>query len=263
MPPALSVIPTETNPLAADVPPGMVDLHAHLLPGIDDGCRDVEDSLECIAMLREWGYVGTACTPHVWGRQFPHISPETIRDYVAALRRELAARGVEYRLWTGGELRICPEAVDYMKAYGVPTLGDSRHVVMDLFGGWSKHIERTADWLLGEGYVPVLAHPERSAGTSNPRDKYFAKIDALRRRGMLLQGNLRSVAGGEGGVPRRLAERWLEADAYAYFALDLHKPETLDERLVGHTTLRRRWGAELAERLTVDAPRRVLLGHPA
>ncbi len=253
----------DTNPIAADVPPGMVDLHAHLLPGIDDGCRDVEDSLECIAMLREWGYVGTACTPHVWGRQFPHISPETIRDYVAALRRELAARGVDYRLWTGGELRICPEAVDYMKAYGVPTLGDSRHVVMDLFGGWSKHIERTADWLLGEGYVPVLAHPERSAGTSNPRDKYFAKIEALTRRGMLLQGNLRSVAGGEGGVPRRLVERWLEADAYAYFALDLHKPETLAERLAGHVTLRRRWGRDLAERLTVDAPRRVLLDHPA
>ena len=88
----------------------------------------------------------------------------------------------------------------------------------------------------------------------------FAKVEVLRKRGMLLQGNLRSVAGGEGGVPRKLAERWLEEGAYTYLALDMHVPETLDERLAGHVTLRRRWGVETAERLTVEAPREVLLG---
>ena len=106
--------------------PGFIDLHSHLLPGIDDGCVTLEQSLACVRRLMERGFTGTACTPHIWLEQFPANVPANISRWVEELSGHLGEQGLEYRLWPGGEVRIARDTVAWFEEHGVPTLVKDR-----------------------------------------------------------------------------------------------------------------------------------------
>lgn len=247
---------------AQTIPPGKIDMHSHLLPGIDDGCPDLEDSLACIPQLIDHGYVGTVCTPHFWPQAYPHINVENVQEWTAAFKRELADRGITYRLWSGGELRLAPGMIDWLATYGVPTLGDSRCVLMDMWEPqWHKCIDRTADWLMEQGYQPILAHPERSAKSTDLKSRFFKKLDALTRRGVLLQGNLRTITGGSGATAAILFRQFMQQNKYAALALDMHSATVLPDRLLGLKLVAEEFGQDAVESLAVRAPRQLVLGE--
>lgn len=137
---------------------GAVDVHSHLLPGIDDGCASLDDSLRCIEQLRLRGYEGTICTPHVCVAEYPHITPEFVEQRVALLRQELEARDINYSLWTGGEVRLSGRTIEFFETYGVPTLGESRCVLVDTWDrDWPAAAVTALEYLLERDYRPVLA----------------------------------------------------------------------------------------------------------
>ena len=181
---------------------------------------------------------------------------------MARLRLTLDDAGLRYRLWLGGELRLFEDADRWMNHRGVPVLGGAgggrRVVLVDTWrGDWPAHQDRTIDWLLGEGYSPLLAHPERS-----PTRHGFARlITRLARRGVLLQGNLRSFSGGEGQHALDLARGFLADGRYACLASDTHRPPGLFDRARGLRVAGELAGEAVLRRLTVDAPAR-LLGLP-
>jgi transposase len=74
-------------------PTGLIDLHSHLLPGIDDGCPTFEESLACVRTLLNYGFTGTVCTPHVGMCIFPENTPAKIATQVGALQQQLSAAG--------------------------------------------------------------------------------------------------------------------------------------------------------------------------
>jgi protein-tyrosine phosphatase len=88
---------------------GRIDVHAHLLPGIDDGCSNLEQSLECARILVESGYTHAFCTPHIWPNLNHYNRPEEIRQRTDQLQDHLAANGVPLKLFPGGELNLRPE----------------------------------------------------------------------------------------------------------------------------------------------------------
>ncbi len=247
--PANAVTPT------LPLPPGRVDMHSHLLPGLDDGCRDEFESFACVRSLMERGYVGTVCTPHVIPDLYPHINIENIADWLRFLQGKLTSQGLSFRLWQGGEVRLQPKLIPWMQAFGVPTLAESNVVLVDLWEPkWPRYADKQIDWLLSNGYQPLLAHPERTAGS----DKFMKTVQQLLDRGVWLQGNLRCFTGGEGELPRTLADRLLGEKRYTMLALDLHRIDTLDGRLAGLTLLEQRIGAGAVKALVEDAPRRLL-----
>ena len=83
---------------------GRIDVHSHLLPGVDDGCRDVEESIACAKMMVAAGYTHMFCTPHVW-KTFDNYNP-TIAPRVTKLQAELDRAGVALKLLPGGEMHI-------------------------------------------------------------------------------------------------------------------------------------------------------------
>src|SRR5262245_32791323 len=100
----------------------MIDLHSHLLPGIDDGCRTVNESLACVGTLLNHGFTGSVCTPHVGMTIFPENIPANIAKQVDVLQQQVRATGLEYQLWAGGELRIDEDTLSWLGEHGVPTL---------------------------------------------------------------------------------------------------------------------------------------------
>lgn len=235
---------------------GWIDIHSHLLPGIDDGCSNLDESLECVQRLLQRGFVGTVCTPHFWPFHFPQNSPDRIAAAVAKLAKHFEARGIRYQLWTGAEIRIDEDTVSWLKRWGVPTLGPSRCVLVDYWGlSWPRCADELLDFLLEQNYQPILAHPERMGFED---DHMLEVLRSVEKRGVWLQGNFNSLTGNEG----RNAERWvrtlLEERRYRVMALDMHQPVSLPGRFKGMTQMEDEFGPELLVHLLHDRPREVL-----
>lgn len=236
---------------------GRIDIHSHMLPGIDDGCDTIEESLASIAMLQGAGFVGTICTPHLWPDMFPDNTPANIQRWTEALTGVLAQRGIEYALWPGGELRLFKGVIDWMRSHGVPTLAGSRYVLLDFWEDkWPKYVDQGLDWLLAEGYQPILAHPER-IGIADT-DKLVKHLDDITARGVLLQGNFRCMTGEDGYLPDQRIRQFLQESRYWLLAMDMHRPDALPSRLDGMQMVVEEFGQQALDLMTIDRPRIVL-----
>ncbi len=248
---------------ASDFPPrGLIDAHNHLLPGLDDGCTDVDESLACIRSLIEAGYVGAVCTPHGGPRIAPDNTPERIADAVSALQQAIDREGLRFPVLPGCELSLTADLLDWVKAHGVPALGapgDARErragaVLFDYWGThWTSDCDAFVDHLLAHDLTPVLAHPERM----NLHDGWLELLDDLASRGVLLQGNLRPLVGKDGLLTQYRAEQLLDLERYEMMALDAHHLGCLPARLEGARRLRVGWGRKTARRLLDTGPRRL------
>jgi protein-tyrosine phosphatase len=235
--------------------PGRIDIHSHLLPGVDDGCESFEASIECVRRLKAIGYVGTVCTPHVWFEMYPLNTFAHIRGWVANLQGVLDDAGLDYRIWTGGELRLFKEFSRWARDHEVPTLANSRCVLFDFWADkWPKWVTPNLEWLLKEGYQPILAHPER---LKCPPDlpKCLQQVVDM---GVWLQGNFRCMTGEEGYHADQMVRALLRENKYHFLAMDMHRPNTLEGRIDGLKMVETEFGAETVERLVSDAPRRLL-----
>lgn len=234
---------------------GRIDLHSHLLPGVDDGCQTVIQSLTCIHRLRERGYLGTVCTPHLNTPEFPLNTTNHVHGWIAGLRRALDENKIDYEIWPGGELRLSSTCIEWMKRHGVPTLGASRAVLLDFWEPrWPKYVEQTFRWLLDQKYQPILAHPERLPSAPELREH----LRDLQAMGGMLQGNVRCVTGLEGPTAEATFNHLLGEGRYQYLALDMHGPDSLPSRFEGLTLLEQRIGSAAVNAMIDSAPRQLL-----
>lgn len=240
------------------LPPGRIDIHSHLLPEVDDGCRSLEESFECVRMLKAQGFVATFCTPHM-SSEISDITPAQAARQTALLQEQIDAAGLDYRIWPGGELRIHPNAIRWMQIHGVPTLGPSRCVLTDYWGvNWDPCINSTLRWLKEQGFQPIFAHPER---VQCPRHSLLAQLKELQAMGVWLQGNVRCITGEEGRHAKLLVEELMSQAGYQLLALDMHRPQTLPSRFEGLSQLCSVYGDQHIELLISDAPRKLILSQ--
>src|SRR4051794_19759670 len=90
---------------------GRIDVHSHLLPGLDDGCRTVQESVQCARMMAQAGYTHSFCTPHIW----PHLARNTVAEIpeqTARLQEALELADVRLRLMPGGEINLRPDTTE-------------------------------------------------------------------------------------------------------------------------------------------------------
>jgi len=242
-------------------PAGPIDLHSHLLPGIDDGCDSLDESLDAINLLKQAGYVGTVCTPHVWHELFPDNQPQNIHRWVKNLRLALADRNIDYPLWPGGEVRLFPDFNDHFATRPVPTLAGTNRVLCDMFSDdWPDWAIPALQLLLDRGYQPILAHPER---INVPDDEWTRRIDEVRDMGVWLQGNFEAFTGGLGRRADHRVRDLASQNAYTFFALDMHRPHSLPDRLDGRHIAINELGQPAIDRLTDHHLRQLILSPDA
>lgn len=250
---------TSTGPAAGAMPdgraqPGVVDIHSHLIPGVDDGAQDTEESAAGLQAFRDAGVRAIITTPHVeLGLDrlggMPARLAEIDRGW-AALEALAPAVGVEVH--RGAELRL---------DVPTPDLTDPR---MRLAGGRFVLVEfpyfvvpprspRVVAWLREQGWVPIIAHPERYSGV----EEDIGVVREWRDAGGYLQINGGSLLGRYGETARRnalrlLARGWAEYVSSDYHARGVPRVQDYRKRLI-------EWGGERqAEKLTVTNPGRLL-----
>ncbi len=233
-----------------------IDLHCHLVPGVDDGCQTVEQSLECVRRWRQAGFLGSVCTPHMGSHCFPENTPRRVAKWVQELQTQIDAAGLEFRLWAGGEVRLGMGLTDWLHASGVPTLGGGRWVLVDYFGRhWPSFCDQGIDYLLEQGYQVLLAHPER---LGLPEKEWTSVMARLADRGVKFQGNLNCFGGGEGPIAQDRALRWLQEDRYYVLASDTHGPDSVSGRQLGLKTVLHQIGADRVHELLSTRPQAIL-----
>lgn len=233
---------------------GRVDVHAHLIPGVDDGCEDVDQAVACARAFVAAGYSDLCCTPHIWP-SLPRNTMGNIVAWTAALQQEFDRRLIPVKLHPGGEINLTPKFLQTPPEAVVTYGGRRKFVIFDLWADrLPDHFEPSVRWFQSLGLQPILAHPERMRAVQDDPElaDYFAEL------GLLLQGNLQCFGDPPGADTRRTAERFLEENRYFCLGSDCHGPSTLPIRLEGLARATTLAGEDAIRRLTVDNPRRLL-----
>lgn len=222
----------------------MIDLHNHLLPGIDDGAPDLETALTLARMAVRDGITHVVCTPHIHPGRYDN-TPTSIAAARAQLVAGLQQEGITLQVASAAEVRFGMELMVGIAQNQIPFLGDwkGRKVLLLEFphGEIPFGAERLTGWLLQRNIVPMIAHPERNKGLLRSPGKLKPFLD----QGCLLQLTASSVAGGFGPAAQDLAHKLLEEGAVTVLATDAHnqqhRPPHLSDglqhtaRLIGET----------------------------
>lgn len=213
------------SPLNSGEPPcyWQVDMHSHLVPGIDDGVQDIEQSLTCLKKLSEWGIRKVITTPHVSRDWYPNSS-ETLRAGQAQLQALVAEHHIPIEVNVAAEYLLDDFFSDLITANDLLSFGAERYVLFEL--GWASapfQLEEIIFRLQTNGYTPVLAHPERYLYYHEER----TILHQLHETGCLFQLNWLSVTGRYGDKVRKQAHMLLKEQLIDFLGSDIHRAESL------------------------------------
>jgi protein-tyrosine phosphatase len=233
----------------------VIDLHSHILPGLDDGSRTVEDARALAQRAAEDGVTAIAATPHV--RSDYPTQPDEMERGVLRLREDFVAQGIQVEVLHGGEIDL--ESLgslddDDLRRFSLARSG--RYLLLEFpYSGWPAGLEETVYGLGLRGLTAVLAHPERNrAVQADP-----GRLGEAVRLGALVQVTAASVDGRIGRSSQKAADRLLESGLAHVLASDAHTPEI---REAGLADAAEAVGDDrLATFLTAEAPAAIVAGE--
>ncbi len=246
----------EVQPWLSEPPATVIDLHCHILPGLDDGVRSIPEARDLARAAAAEGITAIAATPHV--RDDYPTTAEQMERGVAELRRDFAEQGIPVQILHGGEI-----ALDRLGRLGHEelrrlTLAQSgRYLLVEFpYYGWPLSLEYEVRSLRAAGLTAILAHPERNAEVQGAGKRLQPAADS----GALVQVTAASLDGRLGKASRRAARELLELGLVHVIASDAHAPEL---RAVGMAAAARTIrDGRLARHLTLEVPRRIIRGEP-
>ncbi|QWF70049.1 capsular biosynthesis protein [Methylomonas paludis] len=199
----------------------MIDLHCHLLPGIDDGPKNLDDSLKMAAYAVEQGITQAVVTPHIHPGTYDN-DINNIQTVFSSFKQAVNANNINLKLSMAAEVRLCSELPIMISQNRIPFLGMWQNKKVLLLEFPHDHIplgaEKLVIWLLQKGIMPMIAHPERNLSVLAKKEKILPFINA----GCLLQITASSVTGLFGEASKNTA-LWLIANKYAtLMATDAH-----------------------------------------
>lgn len=196
-----------------------IDFHSHILPGIDDGARTLEEAVQLAEGMAGWGFERITCTPHITNKF--RNTPDTIRPAFEKLEEALYAKGVNVELRMSAEYRLVPETWPEVLEKNRLMPIEDKFILMELpiFDptdiGDLKPIEEFRK-VISMGLIPVLPHPERYFYLSH--DELLKFVDA----GVKIQSNYGSFAGLYGSEAQEKAKSILDEGLTSFLATDMH-----------------------------------------
>ncbi|WP_299666377.1 CpsB/CapC family capsule biosynthesis tyrosine phosphatase [uncultured Polaribacter sp.] len=211
-------------PLTEFFPQGFVDIHSHLLPGIDDGAKNIENSIALISKMHSYGIKNFITTPHVLGDVYPNSS-ETIKTKLNEVQKILKEKGLDdININAAAEYMMDEQFSKRLENNDLLTLKDNYILVeMSYFNAPINLYEILFEIQL-KGYKPVLAHPERYNFYHNDFDNYYK----LKKAGCLFQLNLLSLTEQYGKNVQNISNDLLKKDLYDFVGTDTHHNHHLE-----------------------------------
>jgi tyrosine-protein phosphatase YwqE len=211
-------------PLFDFFPKGFIDIHSHLLPGIDDGAKDLEDSIALIQQMSAHGIKNFITTPHILGTIYPN-TPEIIKSKLQEVQNALIKRNItDVTIDAAAEYMMDEQFSILIEKDEILTLKDHLVLVEMSYFSPPLNLYDILFQLQLKGYKPILAHPERY----NTYHANFEHYYKLKRAGCLFQLNLLSLTEHYGKYVQKTTEKLLKENMYDFVGTDTHHQQHLE-----------------------------------
>lgn len=233
----------------------MIDIHSHILPGIDDGARTMDESIDIVQELVDQGVTGIIATPHYITDTYFTSTKQDNEVLLTRLREALLSAGITVDVYLGNEIFIDRDIIDLLQQNIVSTLGGKNYVLVEfsLNEEYPNYVDILGD-LIEKGYNVILAHPERYLFTQQD----YSLLKDLYDIGVLLQCNVGSFIGQYGKAAEKLAVRLAKENRIFALGSDIHHARG-DKRITrAMKKLRKYYDAGGLERISVKNPSKIL-----
>ncbi|WP_340081612.1 CpsB/CapC family capsule biosynthesis tyrosine phosphatase [Terribacillus sp. FSL K6-0262] len=197
----------------------MIDIHCHILPGVDDGARTLEDSIEMARAASEQGIHTIVATPHHRNNHFNNHRTDILTK-VDELNHVLQQENIQVKILPGQEVRIYGDLIDGLQVEEIlPVNIKTPYILVELpTSTVPKYTNRLLNNLQVEGFTPVIVHPERNSELISKPDKLYELV----KSGVLTQVTAASLVGKFGKKIRNFSHEIISANLSHFIASDAH-----------------------------------------
>lgn len=199
----------------------MIDTHCHILPGVDDGARDLTEALEMARVAVNDGIQTIIVTPHVAEYELTGAK-QRIARHVVAFQSALQENNISLKVITGAEVRVTPELSQGLSMDDLPVIGESRAILIELpFGEVPSYLGQLIFDLRLAGVTPIIAHPERNRIFAQEPNRILSYLE----QGALTQINAGSLMGTFGDTVKKAAHIMIKHNMAHMIGSDAHRAE--------------------------------------
>ncbi len=228
----------------------IIDIHSHILPGVDDGPMTIEESVEILSALEEKGFDSIILTSH-YIENTDYNSNEKVRMKIL---NELQEK-TNINLYLGNEVFITENVIDLYRNRELITLNKSSYMLVEFpLNGYNINTTKIICELTSHNIIPIIAHPERYLYI---QDNY-ATIDEILDYGCYLQCNIGSLTGKYGKRAQKLVKYLLKKGVVTFIGSDIHSLRSIPTLEKSYNKLKKIVGEEKFKELTYYNPMRVL-----
>ncbi len=234
----------------------MIDVHTHILPGIDDGARNIEDTIEMVKEAKKAGFTDIITTSHYIENEY-NVNKENRKVIIEAIQEELNKEDIEIKLYNGAEIYITNELLDLVEDGVAPSLVESRYVLFELPLSGSKviYLDQVIEDLIVAKYTPIIAHPERY---DIVKDNPNIAVEWV-KKGALLQSNYANIIERYGHKSKQTLLKLINANAIHFLGTDTHRPNTIYAQMDDILEeFRKEIGNEKLNELTTINPQKII-----
>jgi len=197
----------------------MKDLHSHLLYGIDDGSKSIEESIQLLKKMRKSGCKEIMITPHYIRESKYMCNNKDKQKLLDELNERLKKEKIDVKLYLGNEVFFTAHFMELIEKDEIKTLNGSRYFLFEFpMNNVFRNTGEILSYIISKGYVPVLAHPERY----RMFQEYPDLAEEYLRMGVLLQGNYTSLFGKYGRKPKKLLKYYIKKGWISFLGSDTH-----------------------------------------
>lgn len=232
----------------------MIDIHCHLLYGVDDGAKDIEESIAMLKGAKKQGIDQIILTPHYRHGMFPYDAKTIVANYKALY---IEATQIGIKLHLGTEFHVNSKIIEYLNKKRCLPLGNSKYVLTEYeYETEYSYIYNMSRELLSNGYIPVIAHVERYACMQEDIDN----AEELRELGALIQVNADAILGNDGRAAKKYCKEMLKAEYIDIVASDSHGIKNRANHMEKcYKYISKKFGEDYAELLMQHNPEKIVL----
>ncbi|RLB30200.1 MAG: tyrosine protein phosphatase [Deltaproteobacteria bacterium] len=238
----------------------MIDLHCHILPGVDDGAKSLEESLLMARRAVEDGIHTIVATPHTLNGIYINSARE-VTPKVASLQETLSKNHIKLQLYVGADVHLCPHMLELIESGDAGTINNARKYILLEFPSQvvPPKVKDEIFSLKLNGITPIISHLERNPVIQHNIDILYEFI----RMGALCQVTAMSITGDFGGIAMQCAERLLRHRMVHVIASDAHssesRPPVLSQAVEAAAEILENY--DDAERMVTEVPAAILSGN--
>lgn len=233
----------------------MIDFHTHILPNIDDGARNIEETIELVQEAQKVGFEAIISTSHYMEGYYETNVPER-EMWINVIYQKLQEENLNMKLYLGNEVYLSENLVSLLREGKACTINDTSYVLFEMpLNIEPMNMYNVIYEMIQHKLVPVLAHPERYTFIQQEPEIVAELIE----KGVLIQSNYASILGYYGKKAQVMVKKFLQSNMVHFLGSDVHRPNTIYPRIPQILTeLTKIVGEEKLEELTTSNPKLVL-----